>query len=241
MTSFRKILRASAEELVNLFYKVTFDDLQTRADRIRKTAEPLGLTPSQLICALGFNPAMRTLDEIVTLLGYGSYDDLAKSRNEVFIKDAYDKLPVDDVLSVYTVVKHDPDFLQLMQYLLRNRIGNIEKRIETTVNSHFIERYKKEMRAIYSDGIAQIEFAESRLDQTHSGFRALINEVAIIVESKLIPVGDIFFRNTVLPEEKRKIVNRCNIPRELIHSRLDDDTISIKEREILQDYLESSK
>ena len=49
------------------------------------------------------------------------------------------------------------------------------------------------MRAIYNDGVARIEFAEDRLSKTHSGFRALLNEMVMIVDARLIPVGDIIF------------------------------------------------
>ena len=127
--------------------------------------------------------------------------------------------------------------LEVMQYLLSNRLRCIEDRIEATVNSIIIERYKKEMRAIYNDGVAQIEFAEERLSQTHSGFRALLNEVVMIVEARLIPIGDLFFRDTILPEEKRRLITKGLIPTSLVEQRLEDDSVSPQERKVLEEQL----
>ena len=94
------------------------------------------------------------------------------------------------------------------------------------------------MRAIYNGGIANIDFAEERLNKSDSGFRALLNEVGIIIESKLIPAGDIFFRDSIMPEEKRKLLNKGLIPRELITSRLEDKTIPKEEKRILHEHLQ---
>jgi len=153
--------------------------------------------------------------------------------------DIYERLALENILQIYGVVKNDLSTLDVMQYLLKQRLEKIEDRIESTVNSLVIEKYKAEVKAIYSDGIAKIEFAEERLEKADSGFRALLNEVAMIIESKLIPVGDIFFRDTILPEEKRKILNTGLISAELIQSRLHDG-ISIDEKKVLKDYLKQS-
>jgi len=127
--------------------------------------------------------------------------------------------------------------LEVMQYLLSTRLRCIEDRIEATVNSIIIERYKKEMRSIYNDGVAQIEFAEERLRQTHSGFRALLNEVVMIVEARLIPIGDLFFRDTILHEQKRRLISKGLIPKSLVEQRLEDDAVSPQERKVLEEQL----
>jgi hypothetical protein len=138
---------------------------------------------------------------------------------------------------LYSIVRDDNEMLQVMQYLLKNRLENIESRIEATVNSLIIEKYKTEMRAVYADKIANIDFAEERLNNVESGFRALLNEACIITESRLIPAGDIFFRETILPEEKRKLLSKKLIPVELVESRLQDKDISQQERQMLKDFL----
>ena len=203
-------------------------------------AKQLQFRPEQLICALGFNPRFPHLTETATLLDYIP-GELTKLRNEIFSHDIYKKLSLDNVLTIYSVVKDYPDTIQVLQYLLKNRLAKIESKIENTVNSTLIEKYKAEMRAIYMDGIASIDFAEDRLAKTDSGFRALLNEVVIITESRLIPAGNIFFRHNVLPEEKRKLLGKGLIPLELVEARLDDKQISPREKKLLMDYLSVNK
>ena len=238
MTVFEQILTASAEDLLKLVFKTAASrDKQAQGRRSREIARRLGLTHGQLICAVGFNPHISELPDVVTILGFASYDALAQARNEYFTIDLYDRLGIKDVLAIYLQVAKDPWHQQIMQYLLVNRLKRIEERIEATVNSLIIERYKKEMRSIYGDGVAQLEFVEQRLRNTHSGFRALLNEVLMIVESRLVPVGDIFFRDAILPEEKRRLILKNLVPRELIVARLQDPNVSAQERKVLEEQL----
>jgi len=53
--------------------------------------------------------------------------------------------------------------------------------------------------------------------------------------------SEIFFRNTILPEEKRKLLKRGLVPIELVRSRLEDNTISVKERQVLEEHLRGYK
>ncbi len=238
MANFRDILSNSSEELLKVFYVFGGDEFKAdKAYRQDKIAKELRLRTEQLICAIGFNPNLGDLTEIIHLLGYSNVDELVKKRNEIFITDIYKKISLDNILTIYNVVKDLPESLQVMQYLAEQRLKSIETKIEATVNSIIIEKYKAEIRSIYLDGIAGIDFAERRLDKIDSGFRALLNEVTIITESRIIPAGDIFFRDTVLPEEKRKLLNKGLIPLELAHARLEDETISPREKKMLQDYL----
>lgn len=238
MSKFSELLQASSENLLKLLYRSSANKEKTGGkNRAQAVATHLGVTYEQLVCALGFNKRVRDLPDITALLGFTSYDQLAAARNEIFIDDIYNKLGIKDVLAIYVRVTDDLHLLEIMQHLLRSRLNNIESRIEETVNSMVIERYKKEMRAIYNDGVAQIDFAEERLSHTHSGFRALLNEVSMIVESKLLPVGDVFFRDTVLPEEKRRLIIKRLIPKNLVEARLEDEHISDQERKVLLEQL----
>ncbi|MBI4006799.1 MAG: hypothetical protein HY356_09025 [Gammaproteobacteria bacterium] len=241
MASFRDILTGSGEDLIKTFYVYVKDKQFFKQEKLGRIAKELRLNTAQLKCAVGFNPDFKELTEVLPILGYDNIDELIQERNELFINDIYKKLSLDNILAIYSVVKDDPESLQVMQYLLENRLKTIESKIEATVNSMIIEKYKAEMRAIYSDGIADIDFAEKRLNKIDSGFRALLNEVVIITESRLIPAGDIFFRNTVLPEEKRKLLNKGLIPVELVEARLEDENISQQERKMLNDYLKLNK
>ncbi len=237
---FRAILTAPEETLVQRFFRY-----QARAtsmgSRLTEIAKAEGLRNEQLICAVGFNRHARLITEIMPILGYATFEELAKERNDIFTTDIYKKLPLDDVLAVYTVVKEDPANLQVMQYLLKERLEQVEQRIEETVNSMIIERYKSEIRTVYNEGIAGMDFAEERLNRTDSGFRALLNEVGIIVDAKIIPAGNIFFRNTILPEEKRRLLARGLIPRDLIEARLNDENTPADERSILNEFMRAKR
>jgi len=237
MSKFEEILTSSGESLLKLLYRSSSGANGKAAGSPREYARNLGLTYAQFICALGFNPNIRDLTDIVEIVGFESYDALARERNQYFANDIYDRLGIKDVLAIYLHIPDDMQMLEVMQYLLSSRLQQIESRIEATVNSIIIERYKKEMRAIYHDGVAQIEFAEERLSKTHSGFRALLNEVVMIVEARLIPIGDLFFRNTILPEEKRRLIIKGLIPKDLVEQRLADVGVSAQERKVLEEQL----
>ncbi|MCH7695705.1 MAG: hypothetical protein IIB73_05335 [Proteobacteria bacterium] len=237
MTDFKAIISAEEEKLVQIFYKLR-DDKTSQDKKLAALAKKLHLRADQIICAVGFNPNAQQLTEIIPILGFDTFEILAQKRNDIFTNDIYRRLTLDNMLNIYTVVKNSAEILQIMQYLLKKRLAKIEERIEETINSLIIEKYKAEMRAIYNGGIANIDFAEERLNKSDSGFRALLNEVGIIIESKLIPVGDIFFRDSILPEEKRKLLNKGLIPRELITSRLEDKTIPKEEKRILHEHLQ---
>jgi hypothetical protein len=240
MSGFKEILSAAPEELTQFFYQLKNDE-SPLDDRLNQAARKFGLRTAQVVCAFGFNRHIRDQAEMLPILGFVTYDELAKVRNDIFTTDIYKYLTLDNVLTIYTAVKSDAEGLQLMPYLLRRRLENIEGKIESTVNSLIIDKYKAEMRCIYNEGIANLEFAEERLGKKNSGFRALLNEVNIIVESKLIPAGVIFFRESILPEEKRKMLNKGLIPKELIQSRLADETTPPEERRILSDFLKQTK
>lgn len=238
MSTFNDIIIADGEQLLQKFYKFR-DDTSPLDTRLTKIAQHFQLHPRQLVCAIGFNPDARYITEIFPVLGYATFNELSQERNDIFISDIYKRLTLDNILKIYEIVATDKELLEVMHYLLRSRLAQIENRIEATVNSLVIEKYKAEMRAIYNGGIASIDFAEERLDRQDSGFRALLNEVNIIVESKLIPAGEIFFRETVLPQEKQKLLNKGLIPEELIRSRLNDEDTPPEEKKILYDYLKA--
>jgi len=240
MAKFEIIITAQEEELLQIFHE--FRHQKAGKDKkLEAIAKKLKLTTSQILCAVGFNPNARKTPEIYPIFGFESLEQLCLKRNDVFTNDIYKRLTLENVLCIYNTVKDDQEILEVMQYLLKKRLEKIENQIEATVNSMIIEKYKAEMRSIYNDGVAFIEFAEERLNSKDCGFRALLNEVSIIIESKLIPAGDIFFRDTILPEEKRKIISKGLMPRELIQSRLEDKATSPEEKKILYDYLKLNR
>ena len=117
------------------------------------------------------------------------------------------------------------------------RLDHIEETIDGTISSRIIDAYKLEVRVIYADGIGQIDFAEHRIADAENGFRALTNELSLIVDNKVLPAGDVFFRDTVLPAEKRKLLKSGAIPQDMIITRLSDPKISDKERKMLKEFV----
>jgi hypothetical protein len=241
MPGFKEILTASEEELVQKFYKFRDKESESREEKLTAIGRKFVLRGSQLVCAVGFNPNAAQLTEILPIMGFNSFDELAKDRNDIFTSDIYKRITFENIIEIYDSIKNNAELLQIMQYLLKTRLINIEGKIEATVNTLIIEKYKSEMRAIYFDRIAAIDFVEERLNNKDSGFRALINEVAIIIESKLIPTGDIFFRDSIFPEEKRKLLNKGLIPIDLVESRLAEESISSEERKVLLEHVKLNK
>lgn len=232
MASFKAILRYSEEQLLQLLYRFNVSN-SANDEKAESIAIRLKLQEAQLVCAIGFNASLPELTEIPPILGFANYDAFVNARNEYFTTDIYKLLTLDNILSIYASSK------QITECLLTSRLRSIEERIDETVNSLIIDKYKEEMRAIYSDEIVSIDFVEQRLEQSDSGFRALINEVSLIVESKIIPAGDIFFRDTILPQEKKKLLHKGLIPKTLIEMRMGDPNITAIEKKILYDYVKT--
>lgn len=240
MSTFNDIIAAAEEDLLQQFYRFR-DDASEAGNKLAAIARKFRLHSEQVICAVGFNPHAKYLTEIFPLLGFATYKELSQERNDIFVSDIYKRLSLDNILKIYETIAADTELLELMPYLLKSRLEKIEDRIEETVNSLVIEKYKTEIRAVYNGGIATIDFAEDRLERENSGFRALLNEVNIIVESKLIPAGEIFFRDSILPQEKQKLLSKGLIPKELVESRLADENTSSDEKKVLYDYLKSER
>lgn len=241
MPEFKELLFATEEQLLQKFYKFRGDESLPCEEKLVSVARKFVLRGAQLVCAIGFNPNTPQCTEILPIIGFESFDELARERNDIFTKDIYKRLTFDNIAEIYASVLNSPELLQIMQYLLKTRLQNIEGKIEATVNTLIIEKYKSEMRTVYFDRIATIDFVEERLNNKDSGFRALLNEVAIIIESKLIPAGDIFFRDNILPQEKRKLLDKGLIPIDLVESRVADESISTEEKKILLEYLKLNR
>ena len=207
-TTFSEILHASAADLRERLGKRK-PSAQARK-RLGNAAARLGLTKAQLVCALGFN--REGLGAELLALGYASHDDLAQHRNHVFVTDVYAEIPLDDVLAIYSHAKDDSDILSILQYLMLRRLSQIEAAIDAQVQVWVIERYKREVRHIYLNGIAQAAFVEGRLEQGHPGFRALANELKLVIDSKLLSGGEICSRESLLVSEKQRLIERGLAP-----------------------------
>ena len=241
MSLFSKILTATPSNVTKILPGLCAQNIPPEQATLELVAKETRMHPEQIILALGFNHNISGFGSIATKLGYDKTEALTKAGENIYISDIYKKISLDNILMLYQAIKNHENIIEMIQSSLETRVKNIELKIEATVHSGTIDRYKIEMKAIYADNIAHIDFAEARLKSAKNGFRALLNEASIIAESGLIPIGEIFFRNSILPEEKRKLLNRNLIPIDLIESRLEDDYITQKEESILKNFLALNK
>ncbi len=235
MPVFHELLTSPPEHVVDMFYSSGVDMVSTSEE---DAAAHFKLNPSQLICALGFNQQIRDLMDIIFTLGYESLEDFLKKRNRIFVSDIYRQLTLKQVLSIYDLLLNDPDQSKnFITKLLAKRIGMIEHKIEKSVKPALIENFRTEMKTIYKTGSVPLDFIDLRLNNPDSGFRALLDEVSLIVDSKVISAMEIFIRDSILPEEKRRLITRGLIPKELISKRLEFKDLSDPERIMLEKYL----
>ena len=235
MPVFHDLLTSTPEHVVDMFYSSGIDMVSTSEE---DAAAHFKLNPNQLICALGFNKEIQDLMDIIFTLGYESLKDFIKKRNRIFVSDIYRQLTLKQILSIYDLLLNDPDQSKsFITMLLSKRIEIIEHRIEKSVKPTLIENYRTEMKTIYKTGSVPTDFIDLRLENSDSGFRALLDEVSLIVDSKVISAMEVFIRDTILPEEKRRLITRGLIPKELISKRLEFKDLSDPEREMLEKYL----
>ena len=78
------------------------------------------------------------------------------------------------------------------------------------------------------------EYAEKRLNNAALGpCRVVAGELDVIIDNNLLPAPNIFFMDTVLGEEKRSLVERGLISKEMVNNRLNNPAISEEERQVL--------
>lgn len=205
---FSTLLCASADGLRHrIATELCVEDL-TPERRMGGAAVRLGLGKAQLVCAFGFNPAVQGLSLELAALGYPSYDELARHRNQVYTTDVYDELSLADVQSVYRRARAEPHGRAILQYLLPQRLTQIESRIDATVDPTLIDRYQRELRYFYFSGIAQPEFVEVRLSQGSAGFRALCDELELLLQSTPVAGTCLLEHPALGPAEKWRLIER---------------------------------
>jgi len=237
MTTFSDLLNTPARQLSGELERYSFPVDVESSTRIEALSASLDLNPTQLVVGLGFNPGIAEQDDILGLLGFTSAEALFNRRDYLFSTDIYRKLTISRILDIYSAIKGVPSIIDGIQGIILTRLAHIEENINGTISSRVIDSYRQEIRTIYAEGIGQISFAEHRLGIEESGFRALANEVMLIVESRILPAGDLFFRDSIQPEEKRKMIKKDLIPKDLIITRLTEANISEKERKMLKEFV----
>ena len=94
-----------------------------------------------------------------------------------------------------------------------------------------------ELHAIYTSGAATEAFAQHRADRPIGQLRQAVNEVQMILDAQLIAAGNLFFMNTLLPDEKKVLIESGEINDAMIRNRLQNTAISDDERDVLEDFV----
>lgn len=236
MVNFTELLAASDADLVKIFYKISSDPNDDFIVRINKIASQLGLNHTQLVCALGFNKNIRDLSDIYSLLGFRSYKLLSYRCNELFSTDTYKQLSIDNILDIYSERIEDQQILELLREMLGPRLEHIEAAIDTLEDPALIISYRMEVHSIYTAQIVDKAFSQERLNKDIGKFRLIANEANIIVETGLFPPSNLFFMDTVTPEEKKALIEGGHITNDMIKNRLQNAQISAEERDVLEEY-----
>ena len=233
MSDFREIITATPEKLVNVFYRIKPAPTPDFIVRIDWAATQLELNHTQLVCALGFNAAMETTSEVLALLGFSSYKALLIRRNELFCTAPYESLPIDNVIDIYTFAERNPGLTDQLRGLMKRRLETLEAAVDRDDDPAPGISYRIEVHAIYNGGFVDKAFAEDRLSRDIGRYRLLASEVEAIVARGFLPASNIFFMDSVTPEEKRLLIERGLIPPEMIRNRLNNPALSEAERNVL--------
>ena len=105
MPTFSDILTGKEEDLVKIFYSFqTKGSPDDNKKNLAAVAKKLKLRPEQIIISFGFNQNSKALDEIFSVLGYESLENLTKDRNELYINDVYQKISLENILTLYSII-----------------------------------------------------------------------------------------------------------------------------------------
>lgn len=236
MPSFREVLTATDAALVKFFYRLKPSEHTDFIQKINHAAAQLGLNHSQLVCALGFNKNIRDLTDILSVVGFSSYKLLSYRRNELFTTDTYHHLDIDNVVDIYSEYLEDPDILATLRELLLPRLDNVERKIAAGGDPAIVISYKMEVHSIYAGGIVTADIAMSRIERPNGDLRTMVEEVQLIVDENIVPPGNLFFSDYLLPNEKRYLIEAGKVDHGMIRNRLQNEEISEDERQMLEDF-----
>ena len=237
MPSFTELLTATDADLVKIFYKVTTNPDDDFIVRINKVAGNLDLNHSQLVCALGFNKHIRDLSDIYSSIGFRNFKLLSYRCNELFSTDTYNQLSIDNILDIYSERHEDEQVLESIREMLGPRLEHIEADIDKNEDPSHVISYRMEIHSIYTSGMIDKGFAEYRLGKDIGRFRLMANELNMMIEANFFPASNLFFLDSLSPEEKKDLIDAKLIDGNMIKNRLQNTGISNDEREILEEYI----
>lgn len=210
--SFDTLLHAGGDELLAIF---TTNRAAAAIDndlRREHVAQQLGLRLPQLLCGLGFNPAMAPLEAVHRALGFSHFDGLVAARNYAFIHDVYSGLTINNIVEIYAAMAGREERGSPWSELVLTRITNLESQLEETINPILIGGYKLEIRAIYDNRLAAQNFVLARLSVNHAVMRDVANENVLMLERGAITPQAFLEAEGLSLDEKRRAVFLGLIP-----------------------------
>lgn len=234
---FSSLLNASSAFMLTRIQDIAMQEEPEPIKRVSLAAKKLGLNHLQLICAIGFNPDTKNLEEITRLLGFRLQKLLLFRLRELFITDIYTRLVIDNILDIYALYgKTGPT--ALIDSLLAARLQHLESNLEEDKYPTRAMSYKMELRALYNAHIIPKEMVRKRMeDKSLAKYRILAKETLAVVSNKYLPANNLFFMSSISPEEKSELITQRHISFDLVKNRLQNRSISEEEREMLENYL----
>jgi hypothetical protein len=214
------LLRAEREELGKILSSTRVAPQGDQNARRGRIAQALGLNASQLVCGIGFNPAIEDYQTAIHFLGFSSVEVMAGERNYILVHDRYSNLSVSDILEIYAVLGADAERRSMWSDLVSSRLITIEAQLEETINPILIGGYKLEIRGVYENKLASSAFVRLRLDPNYAVLRDIANECANMLESKSITPAAFIRSQGLTVEEKSRMVFQGLLDKETVEDYL---------------------
>ena len=212
MFSFDTLLHAGPDELLAIFAANRTTAAGDNDLRRERCAQQLGLRVPQLLCGLGFNAAVSSLDVVHRALGFRDFESLVAARNYAFIHDVYSGLTVNNIVEVYAALASLVEQGTNWSELVLTRITTLESQLEETINPILIGGYKLEIRAIYDNRLASRAFVLARLTPNHVVMRDVANENSLMLARGAIEPQAFLEASGLSLDEKRRAVFQGLIP-----------------------------
>jgi hypothetical protein len=233
MRPFDRLLYASEGELMKLFQSLRAPPAARQDLFLDEVAQSLGLEREQLVCACGFNPHLLGVPSVVSRLGFSGFPALWRTRDEVFVEDAYRVLSIDDILAIYALIgRGDGD--AAFSNLIQRRLNHIEEQIEATINPITLGSYKLEVRSIYEHNLLSRDFIEWRMEGNYAVLRRLSNEVTLMIATGIIKPAEMVAAPGITVEEKTRLLHDHLVSAEDVLRYLDGAELPDAEREALE-------
>ncbi|MSQ66689.1 MAG: hypothetical protein EXR83_00640 [Gammaproteobacteria bacterium] len=212
MESFETLIRASETQLAEVLARLRMRGAGEGAARRGQLGRLVGVNVVQLVCGVGFNPALRRLADLPSLLGFASLEGLLAERNYLFIHDRYRALGISDIVEIYTVLGAADAHSGLDADLIISRLNSIEGQLEETINPVLVGGYKLEMRALYVNRLADAALVNRRLGPLYAVLREITGEGMVMLETGTVAATEFLRHAGVTIDEKSRGVFLGLIP-----------------------------